>query len=178
MAMFKFVIADPKTRKSYKIEKDQNDAVGLVGKKIGDKFNGDLIGLKDYEIVITGGTDKDGFPMHPNVHGMVKKKIILAGPPCFHPKKDGVRKRKMVVGNVITKTITQINCKIIKQGSKNPEELLGKKEEQSKEEAPKEGQKAEAKETKEKPKLESPKQESKDTKKELKPKEQKPVEKN
>jgi len=166
--MFKFVIADPKTRKSYKVEKDQKEVVGLVGKKIGDKFNGDLVGLKDYEITITGGTDKDGFPMHPSVHGMVKKKIILSGPPCFHPKRKGMRKRKMIVGNTVTGTITQINCKIIKEGPKNPEELLGKKNDKSSEEAPKE-EKSEVKETKEKPKGVKPAEEPKDVEKEEKP---------
>jgi len=136
MAVFKFVIADPKTRKSYKAEMDQDKAAGLVGKKIGDKFNGEMLGLAGYEIAITGGTDKDGFPMHPDVHGMVKKKIVLASPPCFHPKHKGLRRRKMIVGNTISRTIAQINCKIIKEGSKKPEELLGKKEEAV--EAPKE----------------------------------------
>ena len=153
MVVFKFVIADPKTRKSYKVEKDQNEVVGLVGKKIGDKFNGDLIGLKGYEITITGGTDKDGFPMHPDVHGMVKKKIILSGPPCFHPKRKGMRKRKMVVGNTISNTITQINCKIIKEGSIKPEELFGKKEEKHAEgEDSNEEKKPEIKKSEEKPK--------------------------
>ena len=137
MAVFKFVLADPKTRKSYKLELDQDKAAGLVGKKIGDKFNGDLISLSGYEIVITGGTDKDGFPMHHQVHGMVRKKIVLSDPPCFHPKTNGMRKRKMVAGNTISKNITQVNCKIIKEGSKKLEELLGKKETPT-EEAPKE----------------------------------------
>ena len=169
MAMFKFVIADPKTRKSYKVEKDQNEAVGLVGKKIGDKFNGDLIGLKGYEIVITGGTDKDGFPMHPNVHGMVRKKIILSHPPCFHPKRKGMRKRKMVVGNTISKTIVQVNCKIIKQGSKKPEELLGEKEEKPVEDkSPKEKKKPEVKKAEPK-KEEQPKKEKKPEAKEKEP---------
>ncbi len=137
MAVFKFVLADPKTRKSYKLELDQDKAAGLVGKKIGDKFNGDLISLSGYEIVITGGTDKDGFPMHHQVHGMVRKKIVLSDPPCFHPKTNGMRKRKMVAGNTISKNIVQVNCKVIKEGSKKLEELLGKKETPA-EEAPKE----------------------------------------
>ena len=94
MAMFKFVIADPKTRKSYKVEKDQNEVVGLVGKKIGDKFNGDLIGLKGYEITITGGTDKDGFPMHPDVHGMVKKKNNSFRSTMFSSPKEGYEKEE------------------------------------------------------------------------------------
>ncbi|MEM5793576.1 MAG: 30S ribosomal protein S6e [Candidatus Aenigmatarchaeota archaeon] len=129
MALFKFVVGDPKTRRSYKLEIDQEKAIGLVGKKIGDKFNGDLIGLPGYELIITGGTDKDGFPMHPSVHGMVRKKIVLSGPPGFHSKKKGMRKRKMVAGNTINRNIVQINCKVIKEGQKKLEEIFAKKEE-------------------------------------------------
>ena len=43
MAVFKFVVSDPETRKAYQVEVDQQKAVGLVGKKIGEKFNGCLL---------------------------------------------------------------------------------------------------------------------------------------
>ncbi|MFH8120306.1 MAG: S6e family ribosomal protein, partial [Candidatus Aenigmatarchaeota archaeon] len=61
MATFKFVVSDPETRKSYQIEVEQSKALGLIGKKIGEEFNGELIGLPGYVLKITGGTDKDGF---------------------------------------------------------------------------------------------------------------------
>lgn len=177
MASFKFVIGDPKTRKTYQIEIDQDKAVGIMGKKIGDKFNGDLIGLPGYEIKITGGTDKDGFPMHPRVHGMVRKKIVLSHPPGFHPKRKGMRKRKMVAGNTVSNNIAQINCKVIKEGSKKIPVLLGKEEtkEEKKEEKPKkEEKKSEKKEkVKEERKDEKPKKEKKEEpKKEKKEKEE------
>jgi len=143
MPVFKFVVSDPETRKAYQIEIDQSKASGLIGKKIGDEFDGDLIGLPGYKIKITGGTDKDGFPMHPYVHGPVKKKVLLSGPPCFHPKLKGQRKKKTVRGNVITTDIVQINCKIVKKGSKPIEELLGKGEE--KKEKPEEAKETESK---------------------------------
>ena len=54
MAVFKFVVSDPETRKAYQIEVDQQKAIGLVGKKIGDKFNGDLIGLNEETENATG----------------------------------------------------------------------------------------------------------------------------
>jgi small subunit ribosomal protein S6e len=142
MAVFKFVVADPETRKTYQLEIDQDKAVGLIGKKIGDKFNGDILGLPGYEIQITGGTDKDGFPMHPHVHGPGKKKVLLAGPPGFHPRLKGQRKKKTVRGNVISRDIVQINCKIIKKGAKPIEELISKKpKEKEVEEVPKEEEK-------------------------------------
>ena len=127
MAVFKVVVSEPETRKSYQLEADQSKAAGLIGKKIGDEFNGDLIGLAGYTLKITGGTDKDGFPMHPDIKGSVKKKALLAMPPGFHPKIKGQRKRKTVRGNTISDQITQINVVITKKGEKSLEELVPKK---------------------------------------------------
>ncbi|MCX8190603.1 MAG: 30S ribosomal protein S6e [Candidatus Aenigmarchaeota archaeon] len=128
MASFKIVVSDPENRKAYQIEVEKSKAMFLVGKKIGEEIDATLLGLSGYVLKITGGTDKDGFPMHPNVEGMVKKKILLEGPPCFHPEKKGQRKKKTVRGNVISEDIVQINCKVVKKGEKPLEELVPKKE--------------------------------------------------
>ncbi|MEM7825303.1 MAG: 30S ribosomal protein S6e [Candidatus Aenigmatarchaeota archaeon] len=128
MAAFKFVVADPEKRKCYQIEVDQSKALGLIGKKIGEEFNGEIIGLKGYTLKITGGTDKDGFPMHPKVKGMGKRRVLLSSTPCFHPTKRGERRRKTVRGDTISEYITQINCKIVKKGEKSIEELIPTKE--------------------------------------------------
>lgn len=176
MPNFQFIVSNPSTRKAYKIEVDQTKAAGIIGKIIGNKFNGDIIGLTGYELQITGGTDKDGFPMHPKVHGPGRKKVILAHPPGFHPKIKGQRRRKMVRGNTISPDIVQINCKISKAGVKPIEELLPKKEkvEEAKPEEKVEKPKKEKKE--EKPK-EKPKKEKKEKKKpEEKIEEKKPKE--
>ena len=163
MPNFQFIVSDPTTRKAYKIEIEQSRVSGIIGKEIGDRFNGDLIGLPGYEIQITGGTDKDGFPMHPQVHGPGRKKIILSHPPCFHPKIKGQRKRKTVRGNTISPDIVQINCKIVKAGAKPLEELLKKEEKPKAEEVKKE----------EKPKTEEVKKEIKEEKPEERPEEEK-----
>ncbi|MEM5882903.1 MAG: 30S ribosomal protein S6e [Candidatus Aenigmatarchaeota archaeon] len=133
MVVFKFVVADPETRKTYQVEVEKSKALGLIGKKIGDEFNGELLGLTGYTLKITGGTDKDGFPMHPNVKGMGRKKVLLSSPPCFHPTKKGERRRKTVRGNTISEDITQINCKIVKKGEKPIEELIPVKQKEKKE---------------------------------------------
>ena len=49
----------------------------LIGKTIGETFNGGLVGLPGYELKITGGSDFSGIPMKPSVHGPVKKKLLL-----------------------------------------------------------------------------------------------------
>ncbi len=128
--MAKFVISDPKTRKAWQIERT---AEFLYGKKIGDKFDGSLIGLPGYVLEITGGTDKDGFPMRSDLEGAVRKRLLLSSGPGYKPEKRGIRKRKMVRGNTIAEDIVQINCKVIAHGDKPLEELLGKKEESGEE---------------------------------------------
>ena len=128
MANFKFEIAEPKARKTYGLSVEQEKIAGLVGKRIGETFNGSLIGLSGYELEITGGTDKDGFPMLNSVHGPGRKKILLSHPPGFHPPIKGQRRKKTVRGNTISLDIIQINAKVVKEGTKPLMELIGKKE--------------------------------------------------
>ncbi|MCX8179523.1 MAG: 30S ribosomal protein S6e [Candidatus Aenigmarchaeota archaeon] len=128
MAEFKIVVSDPKTRKSYQFATSQEKAHSIIGKKIGDKFDGSVLGLPGYELEIRGGTDKDGFPMVASVHGTVRKKVLLSKPPGFKPKLKGQRKRKTVRGNVISTDIVQINVKVVKYGSKPLEEIFKKPE--------------------------------------------------
>jgi len=125
---FKVVISDPKTKKAYQKEIDQN-ASNLLGKKIGHKFSGNILGLTGYELEITGGSDKQGFPMRKDVDGMVRKKILISLPPGFHPKIKGQRKRKSICGNTVSANIAQINAKISGYGQKSIEEHMGIKKE-------------------------------------------------
>lgn len=164
MPVFKFVISEPETKKSFQLEVDQNRASGLFGKKIGDEFSGDVIGLAGYSLKITGGTDRDGFPMHPSVKGPGRKRVLLSAPPGFHPKLKGQRKRKTVRGNTLSEDITQVNVKVIKKGEKTLEELVPMKPKEKKEEKKPEAKKEE------KPKAEKPKEVKQEIKKEEKPK--------
>jgi len=125
MPNFKFVISDGK--KSYQIEKDQKDCP-VFGKKISESISGDFLDLEGYELVITGGSDKDGFPMRKDVEGIVRKKIITSGGVGFDPQVNGLRRRKMIRGNTIAADVAQINCKVSKKGAKLLDEILGKKE--------------------------------------------------
>ncbi len=133
MANFKFVVSHSK--KSWQVEKDQKDCP-LVGKKIGETFGADFLGLNGYELQITGGSDKDGFPMRKDVEGMIKARIVVESGPGFRPAKEGERKRKTLRGNTISADTTQINCRVAKTGEKSLEETLGepgkKKEEEKK----------------------------------------------
>ncbi|HIG97055.1 MAG TPA: 30S ribosomal protein S6e [Candidatus Aenigmarchaeota archaeon] len=125
MATFKFVISDGK--RSWQIEKDQKDAP-VLGKKLGEVLDGAFLGLDGYELQITGGSDKDGFPMRNDIEGQMRKRFLITKGVGFHTDVEGLRKRKMLRGNLVGDDIAQINCKVVKQGEKPLEEILGKKE--------------------------------------------------
>lgn len=126
--MFKVVAADPEAGKSYKLEAHEPAARRLVGLRVGDKFDGVIVGLPGYELEITGGTDKDGFPMRSDVTGPGRAYVLLAKGPGFRPRERGERRRKRVRGRVISDDIVQVNAKIVKRGEKPIEELLKPKE--------------------------------------------------
>ncbi len=107
---FRIVISDPKTRKSWQIEKD---VPSLLGMKVSDKFDGSIIGLSGFTLQITGGSDKDGFPMRPDLPSVVRKKVLLSKGPGFRSTVKGLRKRKYVRGNTISDSIMQVNLKVV-----------------------------------------------------------------
>lgn len=113
MAKFKMVISSSNGR-SQVVEVEGSRAQPLIGKKIGEIVNGSIANLSNSKLQITGGSDKDGFPMKPNVHGGVRKSILLSGGVGFKASRAGERRRKMVRGNVITDEIVQINFKVLK----------------------------------------------------------------
>ncbi len=121
MANFKIVLSDPKSRKAYQKEVEQK-AAGLLGKKIGETIDGGALGLAGYKIELTGGSDKDGFPMRRDVDGAAKKKILLSSGPGFHPDWPGKRKRKSIRGNMVSEAITQVNAKVVQAGGKTIED--------------------------------------------------------
>lgn len=94
------------------------DQVGSVfGKKIGDSFSGDLVGLEGYEFQITGGSDNCGFPMRWDITGPGRKKIFSVEGVGVKRHDHGVRIRKSVAGNTISERTAQLNVKVTKEGS-------------------------------------------------------------
>ena len=116
---FKLTINDGP--KSYKYVIKEPEANVLLGMKIGEKVKGDSIGLKGYELEITGGSDNAGFPMHKGVQGAGRGKYLKR-------LKNGALKRKTVMGNTISESISQINLKVVKKGEKELSEIFKKEE--------------------------------------------------
>lgn len=129
MPNFKLVISHGS--KSWQTEKDQKECP-LLGKRIGETVDGTSFGLDGYTLEVTGGSDKDGFPMRKDVEGIVRRQIVLEGGVGYKPKYRGTRRRKTIRGNTVAPEIVQINLKVSKQGTKTLEELFGKKEKSEK----------------------------------------------
>jgi small subunit ribosomal protein S6e len=119
LAEFKAVIADPKDGKSYKRDITGHYANALIGKKIGDDLDGLYVGLPGYKLQITGGSDKDGFPMRHDLPGPRRKGLLVSGGVGFHPVRPGMRKKKTVRGNTVSPDILQLNLKIVQRGPKS-----------------------------------------------------------
>jgi small subunit ribosomal protein S6e len=99
------------------IEIDEKKSRLFEAKKIGESINGGLIGFPNYEFEITGGSDASGFPMRKDVHGPVKKRILVSKRGIgYKPVRKGEKRRKMVRGNEISFDMTLINLKVLKYG--------------------------------------------------------------
>ena len=131
---FKVNISDK--GKTYKVELESED---LIGKKIGDKLAGNEIlpALAGYELEITGTSDNAGFAGKKEVKGPILKRVLFTqGKYLKKTPHKGFRRKKTVRGTEISASITQINTKVIKQGTKKLEEVFQKKEEPKAEETP------------------------------------------
>ncbi|MEM3018387.1 MAG: S6e family ribosomal protein, partial [Candidatus Bathyarchaeia archaeon] len=64
-------------------------------------------------LLITGGSDKDGFPLVPSVRGSVKKRILISKGVGFRAKGCS-RERRLVRGRMITDETYQVNLAIVK----------------------------------------------------------------
>lgn len=114
MAKFKLIVSHS-DGKSQVAEIEGPRAQPLVGKRIGESVDGMIAGLSGLTLQVTGGSDKDGFPMRANVHGGVKARVLLSEGVGFNPKEGGERRRKLVRGNVITEDIVQVNLKVAQE---------------------------------------------------------------
>ncbi|HLE35452.1 MAG TPA: 30S ribosomal protein S6e [Nitrososphaerales archaeon] len=109
MANFKLVVANPKDGKTTAYELKDKQAQPLLGLKLGDVFDATVLGVQG-KIKFTGGSDKSGVPMRRDVHGAVKKYVLLSKGVGLQTIEFGQRRRKLVRGNIITEDTYQVNA--------------------------------------------------------------------
>jgi len=119
----KFNIANPATgaqklldlddEKRYRIFYDKKIAQEVPGDSFGDEWKG-------YIFRITGGNDKQGFPMKQGVLLPHRVRLLLAdGHSCYRTRRAGERRRKSVRGCIIGPDIAVLSLVIVKQGDQD-----------------------------------------------------------
>ena len=109
------IVSDPVTAKSQKVEINERGMAPLLGLRIGETIDGSIAGLAGHRLQLTGGCDKDGFPMRPDIHGGVKVHVILSDGVGFNPRNKGERRKKTIRGNTVTPETTLLNFKIVEK---------------------------------------------------------------
>lgn len=88
-------------------------------KRMGQEVPGDSVGdeFKGYVFKVTGGNDKQGFPMKQGVLLPNRVKLLLSkGASCYRPRRTGERKRKSVRGCIVGSDLAVLSLAIVKQG--------------------------------------------------------------
>lgn len=117
------MISDAKG-KSVSQELRDRAAQPLLGSKIGDTLDSSVIGLSQGKLIITGGSDKSGTPMRQDIHGGVKKYVLLSRGVGMQNAGEGTRIRKLVRGNTVTEEIYQLNCRLM-EGNLQEKPVVG-----------------------------------------------------
>jgi len=116
----KFNIANPATgaqklldlddEKRYRVFYDKKIAQEVPGDSLGDEWKG-------YVFRITGGNDKQGFPMKQGVLVPYRVRLLLSdGQSCYRIRRTGERKRKSVRGCIVGPDIAVLSLVIVKKG--------------------------------------------------------------
>jgi len=105
---------------------DENKLRSFYEKRISQEVEGDVLGdeFKGYLFKISGGNDKQGFPMKQGVLTSQRVRLLLAeGHSCYRPRKRGERKRRSVRGCIVSSELSVLNLVVVKKGDAEIEGL-------------------------------------------------------
>jgi small subunit ribosomal protein S6e len=116
----KINIANPATALQKILDIDDEKTLrAFYDKRIGQEVEGDCFGeeFKGYIFRISGGNDKQGFPMKQGVLSATRARLLLTkGLSCYRPRRTGERKRKSVRGCIVGPDLSVLNLVVAKQG--------------------------------------------------------------
>lgn len=117
-------------QKSVEID-DEKKLLSFFERRIGNEVRADSLGeeFTGYVLRITGGNDKQGFPMMQGILTNNRVRILFKkGMKCYRPRKKGERKRKSVRGCVVGQDLSALNLVIVKKGENEIPGLTDKTE--------------------------------------------------
>merc|ERR1711862_320320 len=104
---------------------DDKKLVPFFERRMASEVSGDALGdeFKGYIFTISGGNDKQGFPMKQGILCNHRVKLLFKkGMSCFRERRAGSRKRKSVRGCIVGPDLQVLNLVIARKG---PEEIPG-----------------------------------------------------
>lgn len=118
--VIKINIADTQSgaQKTFSID-DEKQIRHVMDKKIAAEVTGAVLGeqFSDYTFKITGGLDKQGFPMKQGILVPDRVRLLLdKDSGCYRPKKKGDRKRKSVRGAFVSRETSVVHLIVSKRG--------------------------------------------------------------
>jgi len=109
------------SQKLIEVEDDRKLRV-FMDKRMGNEVSADSLGdeWKGYVFKITGGNDKQGFPMKQGVMLPTRVRLLLSeGHSCYRPRRTGERKRKSVRGCIVAQDLSVLALSIVKKGDES-----------------------------------------------------------
>ncbi|KAI4282190.1 MAG: hypothetical protein L6R35_005470 [Caloplaca aegaea] len=106
------------TQKLIEIDDERKLRV-FMERRMGQEVPGDSVGpeFKGYVFKITGGNDKQGFPMKQGIMHPTRVRLLLSGDhSCYRPRRTGERRRKSVRGCIVGMDLSVLALSIVKQG--------------------------------------------------------------
>merc|ERR1712178_450754 len=106
------------TQKCIAIDDDKK-LLPFFDKRMAQEVDGDSLGdeFKGYRFRITGGSDKQGFPMVQGVLSQDRVRLLLKkGSKCYRQRRTGEMKRKSVRGCIVSHDLSVLNLKVVKKG--------------------------------------------------------------
>lgn len=107
---------------------DEKKLLPFFERRMGAEVPGDSLGeeFKGYIFRITGGNDKQGFPMMQGILTNHRVRLLFrTGMKCFRPRRSGERKRKSVRGAIVGPDLSVLNLVLVQKGPTDVPGLSG-----------------------------------------------------
>lgn len=98
---------------------DEKVLVNFYDKRLSQLVPGDILGeeFKGYVFKISGGNDKQGFPMMQGVMSASRVSLLMSKGFCYYrPRRTGERKRKSVRGCIVGPDLSVLNLLVVQSG--------------------------------------------------------------
>merc|ERR1719439_325614 len=112
-------------QKCISIDEDKK-LLPFFDKRVSQEVTGDALGdeFRGYRFRITGGNDKQGFPMMQGILTPERVRLLLRkGSKCYRQRRTGEMKRKSVRGCIVSQDLSVLNLVIVQNGSSDIEGL-------------------------------------------------------